>query len=40
MTHNSPLDKIQVLDSIEKEIVNCLQSAGNFFDSWSLNFFI
>lgn len=29
MTNNSPLDKIQILDSIEKEIVNCLQSAGN-----------
>lgn len=31
MTNNSPLDKIQVLDSIEKEIVNCVQSAGNFY---------
>lgn len=37
MTHNSPLDKIQVLDSIEKEIVNCLQSAGKFFLTCPLN---
>lgn len=27
MSH-SPLEKIQALDSIEKEIVTCLQSAG------------
>lgn len=27
MTH-TPIDKIQVLDSIEKEIILCLQSAG------------
>lgn len=28
MSH-SPLDKIQALDAIEKEIILCLQSAGN-----------
>lgn len=27
MSH-SPLDKIQALDAIEKEIINCVQSAG------------
>lgn len=27
MSH-SPLDKIQALDAIEKEIITCLQSAG------------
>lgn len=27
MAHN-PLDKIQALDAIEKEIITCLQSAG------------
>ena len=27
MSHN-PLDKIQALDAIEKEIITCLQSAG------------
>lgn len=27
MSHN-PLDKIQALDAIEKEIIQCLQSAG------------
>lgn len=27
MAHN-PLDKIQALDAIEKEIIQCLQSAG------------
>lgn len=30
MTH-TPIDKIQVLDSIEKEIILCLQSAGNIY---------
>lgn len=28
MSH-SPLDKIQALDAIEKEIITCLQSAGS-----------
>lgn len=27
MSH-SPLDKIQALDAIEKEIITCIQSAG------------
>lgn len=27
MAH-SPLDKIQALDAIEKEIITCIQSAG------------
>lgn len=33
MAHN-PMDKIQALDAIEKEILTCLQSAGlfKFFD--------
>lgn len=32
MSH-SPLDKIQALDAIEKEIILCLQSAGkNYFN--------
>lgn len=30
MSHN-PLDKIQALDAIEKEIIMCLQSAGKLF---------
>lgn len=30
MSH-SPLDKIQALDAIEKEIITCLQSAGERF---------
>ncbi|XP_031623859.1 mediator of RNA polymerase II transcription subunit 11 [Contarinia nasturtii] len=30
MSH-SPLDKIQALDAIEKEIITCLQSAGQSF---------
>lgn len=30
MSH-SPLDKIQALDAIEKEIITCLQSAGECF---------
>lgn len=29
MAH-SPLDKIQALDAIEKEIITCVQSAGMF----------
>lgn len=28
---NGPMDKIAILETIEKEIVNCLQSAGKFF---------
>lgn len=29
MAH-SPLDKIQALDAIEKEIITCIQSAGKY----------
>lgn len=28
MAARNPLDKIEVLDSIEKDIITCLQSAG------------
>lgn len=35
MSH-SPLDKIQALDAIEKEIVTCLQSAGKRIYSYNV----
>lgn len=28
-----PIERIQLLDNIEKEVINCLQSAGNYFDT-------
>lgn len=28
-----PIERIQALDNIEKEVISCLQSAGNYYDT-------
>lgn len=39
MASRNPLEKIEVLDSIEKDIITCLQSAGKFSSFLFLNTF-